>query len=128
VRLLCPDDAPENAIPDWLVFGASVRTVVMQAGDPGLRPLLGGLDEQGFEELSPSAVLETWTRYFLREMNSWSELGFDDVRTRWLNSAVGETIGIDDNGDVERGGQKVKLAEALGTPSWLDPATGAPWI
>jgi hypothetical protein len=121
---------PERAIAwdwpdaDWIVFAAMVRTVVMQAGEPGLRPLLGGLDEQGFEELSPSAVIEDWARYFLRETDRWNEFGFHAARARWLARVAGEAPRILDNGDA---GSR-SLAAALKHPSWLDPATGVPWI
>jgi hypothetical protein len=127
VRLAWPDDedgGDEDEVPDWIVFAVMVRTVVMQAGEPGLRPLLGGLDEQGFEELSPKAVIEDWARYFLREMDSWNEFGFDAARARWLARAAGEAPRILDTGDA---GSR-SLAAALKRPSWLDPATGVPWI
>ena len=123
VRLAWPD-GDEDDVPDWIVFAAMVRTVVMQAGEPGLRPLLGGLDEEGFEELSPSAVIEDWARYFLREMDSWNEFGFDAARARWLARGAGEAPRILDTGDA---GSR-SLAAALKQPSWLDPATGVPWI
>lgn len=122
VRLAWPDVA-ENEVPDWLVFGAMIRTVVMQAGEAGFRPLLGGLDEQGFEELSPSAVIECWTRYFLREMDSWNEAGFEGAAARWLERAM-TGIAIDGTGDADG----KSLTDALRRPSWLDPETGAPYI
>ena len=122
VRLAWPDVA-EDEVPDWLVFGVMIRTVVMQAGEAGFRPLLGGLDEQGFEELSPSAVIESWTRYFLREMDSWNETGFEGPVARWRERATDDAA-IDENG----GANGVSLASALRRPSWLDPETGAPYI
>ena len=35
-RLAWPDDASEDAPPDWLVFGATVRVAAMEPGEPGL--------------------------------------------------------------------------------------------
>ncbi len=122
VRLAWPPVA-EDEVPDWLVFGAMIRTVVMQAGEAGFRPLLGGLDEQGFEELSPSAVIESWTRYFLREMDRWSETGFEGAAARWRERATIDAA-IDESGAVNG----VSLVSALRRPSWLDPETGAPYI
>jgi biotin-(acetyl-CoA carboxylase) ligase len=122
VRLAWPD-VTEDEVPDWLVFGAMIRTVVMQAGEAGLRPLLGGLDEQGFEELSPSAVIESWTRYFLREMDLWNETGFEGAAARWRERAM-TSVTIDDTG----GASGKSLADALRQPGWLDPDTGAPYI
>lgn len=127
VRLGWPDHAAEHEVPDWLVFGAMLRTVVMRAGEPGLRPLLGGLDEQGFEELSPASVVEGWTRYFLREMHAFEDRGFGAVRDRWLERAPGIPALLDTGDATGPDGQR-PLAPALAEPSWLDPATGGPWL
>ena len=119
LRLAWPADAAEDAAPDWLVLGCSVRMIVMRAGEPGFRPLLGGLDEQGFEELSPAALIEGFSRHFLREMNEWNAEGFDAVQKRWLQRAEGAGAALADDR---------LLAEALRVPAWLDPATGEPWL
>jgi biotin-(acetyl-CoA carboxylase) ligase len=119
LRLAWPAEAAEEAVPDWLVLGCSVRMVVMRAGEPGFRPLLGGLDEQGFEELSAPALIEGFTRYFLREMNEWNAEGFGAVERRWLDRADEEMTALPDDR---------LLAEALQVPAWLDPETGAPWL
>ena len=120
VRLGWPDETTEDSTPDWLVLGAMVRTVVMRAGEPGLRPLLGGLDEEGFEELSPSEIIESFARYFLREMHEWDEAGFSGVCERWTGRSVADrTSELSDD---------AALRAALATPSWLDPKTGTPWL
>lgn len=128
LQLAWPDGAAEDDVPDWLVLGSIIRMVVMRAGEPGFRPLLGGLDEQGFEELSPASVIEGFTRYFLREMNDWNDQGFDAVRERWLDRMEDKSLAIMDDGDFLCGGERRALAQALATPSWLDPSTGSPWI
>src|SRR6266705_6701188 len=38
-RLAWPQGASEDDPPDWLVFGAMIRTVSMGEGEPGLNPL-----------------------------------------------------------------------------------------
>ncbi|MEH6719656.1 MAG: biotin/lipoate--protein ligase family protein [Aurantimonas endophytica] len=119
LRLAWPTGAAEDAVPDWLVLGCSVRMIVMRAGEPGFRPLLGGLDEQGFEELDPAALIEGFSRYFLREINEWNAEGFGAVQTRWLLRAEDDVVALPDD---------KLLAEALRVPGWLDPATGAPWL
>src|SRR5215475_12303758 len=45
-RLAWPDDAQEDLRPDWLVFGAMIRTVAMGEEDPGLRPLAAALEDE----------------------------------------------------------------------------------
>lgn len=128
LRVAWPEGAAEDDAPDWLVLGSIIRMVVIRAGEPGLRPLLGGLDEQGFEELSPASVIEGFSRYFLREMNDWKDRGFDTVRERWLERAEDKALVILDDGDLLCAGERKSLAQALATPSWLDSSTGAPWI
>jgi biotin-(acetyl-CoA carboxylase) ligase len=116
----------EDDVPDWLVVGIMIRTVVMRAGEAGLQPLLGGLDEQGFEELSPATVIDGFSRYLLRAMDDWNTEGFSTVRRFWLDRAAKKTIRIADDGDLD--GQAGSLRDALARPSWLDPETGAPWL
>jgi biotin-(acetyl-CoA carboxylase) ligase len=128
VRLAWPAAAPEDEVPDWLVFGVQIRTVVMRAGEAGLRPLLGGLDESGFEELSPAALIEAFTRYFLRELDRWNEYGFDAAREHWLLRSGSDAFALRDDGDYLSAAGRRSLAEALAKPSWADPATGAPWL
>jgi biotin-(acetyl-CoA carboxylase) ligase len=116
----------EDEVPDWLVVGIMIRTVVMRAGEAGLQPLLGGLDEQGFEELSPATVIDGFSRYLLRAMDDWNTEGFSTVRRFWLDRAAKKTIRIADDGDLNE--QTGSLRNALVRPSWLDPETGAPWL
>ncbi len=127
VRLAWPNGS-ENGPADWMVLGVMVRTVVMKADEPGLRPLLGGLDEHGFQELSPAVLIEDWARHFKRELAEWDELGFGAVRRRWLERASASSISITDEGDALQQDGRRLLADALVQPAWLDPATGAPFI
>jgi biotin-(acetyl-CoA carboxylase) ligase len=121
-------DAREDEVPDWLVIGIMVRTVVMKAGEPGLRPHFGGLDEHGFEEVSPSALIEDWTRYFMRELDEWGEGGFAGARSRWLQRAADRAPSIGDDGGLQTPAGPLTLAAALNAPSWLDAQTGEPFI
>src|SRR6185295_18983275 len=47
-RLAWPDGAREDEPPDWMVFGAMIRTVSMNEGEPGLNQLVAALEEEGF--------------------------------------------------------------------------------
>jgi biotin-(acetyl-CoA carboxylase) ligase len=127
LRLGWPETGREDEVPDWLVLGCVVRTVVMRAGEPGLRPLLGGLDEQGFDDVDPAAIVEAFSRCFLREMNGWNDDGFEAARQRWMNNAPDAGFRPQDARDLlSLDGRSLK--EALASPAWLDPATGAPWL
>ena len=135
-RLGWPSEGPEEAIPPWLVFSATIRTIVIRAGDPGLRPLLGALDELGFEGLDAAELIASFARHLMAEFHTWSEDGFDAVAARWLKQLPrrgGEAASLAGNGDLIllQGGQQSarrSLRDALAAPSWQDPATGMPWL
>ena len=67
-------DCDEHQAPDWLVFSGVVRTAVLRAGEPGLRPLLGGLDELGFEGIDAGELVASFARHL---MAGFHELGED---------------------------------------------------
>ena len=50
-RLAWPQGAREDEPPDWLVFGAMIRTVSMGEHEPGLHPLAAALEEEGFDDV-----------------------------------------------------------------------------
>ena len=71
----------------------------------------------------------------MAEMDSWNEHGFGSVARKYLRRLPIEPqtqCDIADNGDLvtrRKGkvrGERHALAEVLGSPSWLDPATKDP--
>ena len=137
-RLAWPEGAPENEIPEWLVFSAMIRTAAVDAGDPGLRPLLGSLDELGFAAADPGEIIASFSRHLMTAFDEWSEGGFPPTGKRWLDHFTPhntQNIQLADNGDLlvtgegrGRAAGRHELATALARPSWLDPATGMPWL
>jgi hypothetical protein len=131
-RLAWPDGAPEDAPPDWLVFGAMIRTVSLGA-EPGLHPLAATLEDEGFDEVGSERLVEGFARHLMVALDGWQERGFAEVGKAYLRRLGGEARqprGLADNGDllVKRGVETDRraLVEALAVPSWLDPATGGP--
>src|SRR6185295_17285680 len=49
-RIAVPEGARDDTPPDWLVFGAMIRTVSMSEGEPGLNPLVAALEQEGFSD------------------------------------------------------------------------------
>lgn len=134
-RLGWPDAAPDDEVPPWLVFSGMIRTFVIRAGEPGLRPLLGGLDELGFDAIDAGEIIASFARHLMAEFHEWSESGFAPLARRWLDRLPGQgraQFRLADNGDLlpsqGTAGQRRSLADALATPSWLDPAKGTPWL
>ena len=134
-RMAWPISAAEGEPPDWLVFGAMVRTVSMGDRDPGLRPLATALGEEGFDDAGSGRLVESFARHLMVAMDAWRANEFGSVTRTYLDNLSlekGAIPSFDAKGDllIRWRGQKEPdrsaLAEALASPSWLDPATGGP--
>ena len=133
-RLGWPNRAKDDARPDWLVFGAAIRTVTMSGDEAGLHPLSTALDEEGFSDANAGRLVEGFARHLMVAIDLWQESGFDPIAKEYLSRLKLErdtrgSIEADGTLEVHRPGKPVerrKLAPALKTPSWLDPATGGP--
>ena len=133
-RLGWPKSAKENEVPDWLVFGAMVRTVSLGA-DPGVTPLSTALEEEGFTDVGSGRLMEGFARNFMTITDLWQERGFDAVAKEYLQrlpAEHGAQRSIDVNGDllikrIETPGiERKELVPALAKPSWLDPKSRGP--
>jgi biotin-(acetyl-CoA carboxylase) ligase len=134
-RLGWPEDCAENARPDWLVFGVSIRTAFARPGETGLHPNATALEEEGFDEASPERIAEGFARHFMLAIDRWQEVGFEALakaflpRLRFKNAE--QRLSLSDSGDLNirmEGGiiETRNLISALKTPSWLDVTTGEP--
>jgi hypothetical protein len=135
VRLGWPAAADESKPPDWLVFGAMIRTVAMGEEEPGLRPLAAALESEGFDDAGSGRLVESFARHLMVAIDGWHERGFREVAKRYLMRLMPDRDArreLDDNGDllVHRTGsvavERRALVPALARPTWLDPATGGP--
>lgn len=133
-RLAWPD-GPEDAPPQWLVFGAMIRVVSLTGNEPGLLPMAAALEEEGFDGLEAGRLAEGFARHLMTLVDAWQEKGFAAVAKDYLSRLVpekGVSRNIDANGDllVRRIGQvdveRRELVPALATPSWLDPQGRGP--
>ncbi|HEY3916740.1 MAG TPA: biotin/lipoate--protein ligase family protein [Stellaceae bacterium] len=135
VRLGWPAGADEDAVPDWLVFGAMIRTVAMGEDEAGLHPLSSALSDEGFADAGSGRLVESFSRHLMVALDAWGESGFDAVARTYLPRLAAEQgvrREIADNGDllVRRMGsaqiERRALVPALAAPSWLDPHSGGP--
>jgi biotin-(acetyl-CoA carboxylase) ligase len=133
-RLAWPE-GDEDAPPAWLVFGGMIRTVSMTGNEPGLRPLVSALEEEGFDDSGSAWLVESFARHLMVHIDAWQEQGFSAIAKTYLprlSAAAGLRREIDDNGDLllrrmgKTGVERRSLLPALTTPSWLDPQTGGP--
>lgn len=133
-RLAWPDGAAEAAVPDWLVFGAMIRTVSVSATEAGLHPLATALTEEGFEDASAERLAESFARHLMVAIDRWQESGFAAIARDYLSKLAPESgirPEIGENGDLHIGlsGQAIDRRDfvmALQAPAWLDPKTGGP--
>jgi hypothetical protein len=134
-RLAWPPEVDEDEPPAWLVFGAMIRVVAMDDGEPGPRPVAAALEQEGFDDPDAGRLVESFARHLMATIDSCREDGFGEVAKRFLSrlaGSAGRHRDIDQNGDLllrPAAGGKVErrsIIAALATPSWLDPKTGGP--
>jgi hypothetical protein len=132
-RLAWPVGSSEEAPPAWLVFAAMIRTAAVGGEEPGLHPLGTTLDAEGFDHDS-SRLVEGFARHLMVAIDTWQQDGFAEVAKNYLSRLAperGVRRELDANGDllvrVDKAAiERRSLLHDLETPSWLDPATGAP--
>jgi biotin-(acetyl-CoA carboxylase) ligase len=133
-RIAWPTETDERAVPQWLVFGASIRIVSMSTEGAALHPLATALDDEGFGEGAAERLLETFARYLMAAIDRWRVLGFPHLIRDYLSRLspeVGTRYEIDGAGDLHRRRtsktmERRPLLPAVKAPSWLDPETGGP--
>jgi len=134
-RLAWPEGASEDKPPDWLVFGAMIRTVSMGENEPGLNPLSAALEEEGFTDLAAGALVESFARHLMVHTDAWQQHGFGEVARDYLQRLPldkGLRRDIDETGDLlmrrmgKAGVERKNLRPLLAAPSWLDPKTHGP--
>ena len=134
-RLAWPAGTAESSVPDWLVFGASIRLVALSKEEAGLRPLATALEQEGFDDVGSGRLVESFARHLMRALDSWRAGELAAVTRRYvdrLRLEKGAVPSLAREGDLlvrwrgKAEPDRHSLAEALATPSWLDPATGGP--
>jgi biotin-(acetyl-CoA carboxylase) ligase len=135
-RLGWPEKAAEDAVPDWLVFGAQVWINKSAAGEPGLTPGSTDLTEEGFEEPSAERLVESFARHLMTGFDQWAERGFKAIAENYLarlpKADKAERRGLDGNGDLLVHGKEPgaadrrSLMDGLAALDWFDRQTGMP--
>src|SRR5207249_6689116 len=102
-RLAWPQGAAEGEPPDWLVFGAMIRTVSMGEDEHGLNPMAAALEEEGFTDFTAATLVESFARHLMVHTDAWQEHGFGAVAKEYLQRLPrdeGVRRDIDENGDL----------------------------
>lgn len=125
----------EDAAPEWLAFGAMIRTVSLVDGFAALHPMSTALEDEGFDGLESGRLAESFSRHLMTAFDTWHEKGFAGIASSYLSRLAPEksaSRSIDENGDLlvriagKSGIERRALLPALATPAWLDPKTGGP--
>ncbi|HEX2726304.1 MAG TPA: biotin/lipoate--protein ligase family protein [Beijerinckiaceae bacterium] len=135
-RLGWPAPCADEETPGWLVFGAMLTAAWTGGIEPGLRPAVTSLEEEGFDSEQGQALIESFSRYLMRAFDTWSAKGFGPIADQYLARLevrkAGERRGIDGNGDllIRRHGredvERQALVPALREAVWLDRCSGMP--
>ena len=134
-RLAWPQGLGEDEVPPWLVFGGMIRTASMLGNDPGAKPDITALDEEGFAEVTSSQLVESFARNFMTAVDAWQERGFGAVAKsyfEYLPREQGLRRDIDDGGDLllrrmaAKDVERKTLLPRLIAPGWYDTASKGP--
>jgi BirA family biotin operon repressor/biotin-[acetyl-CoA-carboxylase] ligase len=129
------DEAGASAAASRLVLGVEVAMDADPGEEPGRRPDLTSLVQEGCGEITAVRLLESFARHFLAWLHRWQEDGFAPARAAWdargpgsnarlaHGSIEGAFRGIGAEGElvIERDGAEIRLplAAALAAgPSW----------
>jgi hypothetical protein len=134
-RLAWNAGCAEDETPDWLVFGAMLRTAGHSRTEPGTWQRGVALAEEGIWDVHPAHIVEGFARHLMSALYNWAEFGSAHEVSRWterLHQTPGLPVSLDSEGNLCEGlgarASKRLLTEALARPSWLDPQTGEPWL
>ena len=128
-RLAWPEKTVETKVPDWIVFGATIRTAGKTSADPGLAPELTALDEEGFAEVTSNHIIEGFARNLMLLLDAWHESGFAAISKSYFERfarEAGQRYDIDNKGDllIDPAGEtetvRKELLARLAKPTWLD--------
>jgi hypothetical protein len=141
-RLAWPEGIADDQTPDWLVFGGMMRTAVIRNRDssvslePGTWQTGTALEVEGFEEITPEAIVGSFCRHLMVQFDTLAEKGFRRVGRDYLDrltEAKGTKRGIDSNGDLlihgsgqAEAAERLSLISTLHVPRWFDAETREP--
>lgn len=132
-RLLAPANAAEDAVPDWLVFGAMVRVSARLDFEADASRRSVAMDETGFETLDPVDLIESFAHHLMLGVSEWQARGIKAVARRWLDRidrVENMRHAIAPDGDLligHDGGQERRaLVPALERADWYDPVHAEP--
>jgi biotin-(acetyl-CoA carboxylase) ligase len=131
-RLAWPAGTDEYAAPEWLVFGASIRTTSVSKNEPDVDTPTTSLEAQGFDDPRPERLVEKFARHLVAADDRLQEIGFAAVAKAYVSRLArrrGVRHDIAENGDLvtsQRDGpaERRALVPMLAMPRWVDAPYG----
>lgn len=137
-----------DAVPNWLAVAATVQIASLfddgvTGIEPGRRPDLTSLYDEGCATISRTRLLESWSRHLLHWVHRWEADGLRPLHDAWRGRAegIGATgrfqiggraeegvfVGLDEDGalllrDASGAATALALAEMLDAPRTWPPA------
>lgn len=89
-RLAWPEGCGEDARPDWLVFGFTLRVAnpVVSEGPPP-----ASLVDEGFDDFENGPFIESFARHLMLALDEWSQGGAEAARASWRRYGKGDATG-----------------------------------
>lgn len=112
LRLAAATDDPA-AIPDWLVIGLELAIAPLP-GDPGTRPDMTSLHDEGCVDITAPALIESWARHTLLWVHRFVEDGLGPLHEAWRGKCdlIGEDVAYPEAGTFtgldEKGGMLLR--------------------
>jgi biotin-(acetyl-CoA carboxylase) ligase len=132
-QLAWPVSCGEDQVPDWLVFGAMVRTNTLDTGDYDAARIGTSMDEEGFDGIDGVDIIESFARHLMLNVHRWNSDGPKAAARRWLDRLEpieGQRRGVEPNGDLvstsASGEVHRDFKTALAECGWLNATEGAP--
>jgi hypothetical protein len=117
-RVAWPEGTAEDAVPDWLVLGVTLRVDTIRGVDQRTRPT--ALRDAGFAAFEMADFVGRFARRLKEGLDEWAIEGPRSPMRRWQRRAP--ALLLSPTGDLLH--PACALSEALAVPSWLDPMSG----
>jgi biotin-(acetyl-CoA carboxylase) ligase len=115
-RLAVAPGARDGETPDWMVFGGILIADSLDPQAPGATPETTSLVEEGFTDVDPPQLVESFARHLMAGFHTWADRGFRSVARTYLDLLL------------QRGGttERVALLPGIDGADWYDARRGEP--
>ncbi len=135
-RLGVPQDCGMDEVPEWLVFSAMLVGARAGIWEPGFAPDQTSLEDEGFDDVDASDIIESFARHLMNAFDTWHHKGFRTIADSYLERLPKERAAdkraIDTNGDLltrshhNDAPERTPIEPGFSGIHWFDPKTGEP--